>query len=138
MRSKGRYNVPQEEEIDLEQKLDLRLETPGIAPVSIEVKWADNWSLNELIEGLSNQLVGKYLRSPDSNYGIYVLGYKGQKGYWSNGESGRKLKFDELVQRLKEAARGLERDHKDAISLQVFGINFEKPNKFGGSHLQMS
>jgi hypothetical protein len=126
-RSKDRYNVPQEEEIDLEQKPDLRLETPGMAPVSIEVKWADNWSLNELIEGLADQLVGKYLRAPDSNYGIYVLGYKGEKNYWLKGENGQKLAFNELVQHLQDVARGLEKDHKDAICLQVFDINFKKP-----------
>ena len=126
-RSKGRYNVPQEEEIDLEQRPDLRLEAPGIAPVSIEVKWADNWSLNELIEGLADQLVGKYLRAPDSNYGIYVLGYKGEKNHWLKGESGQKLAFNELVQDLQHKARELEKDYKDAICLKVFGIDFQKP-----------
>ncbi|MGA2518982.1 MAG: hypothetical protein ABSG44_20875 [Thermodesulfobacteriota bacterium] len=127
LRSRDRYNVPQEGEIDLEQKPDLRIEASGIAPVSIEVKWADNWSLNDLIGGLTDQLVGKYLRAPDSNYGIYVLGYKGEKNYWLKGENGQKLTFNELVQHVQEAAKVLERDHKDTICLQAFGINFKKP-----------
>jgi hypothetical protein len=125
--SKGRYNVPQEEEIDLEQKPDLRIEAPGMTSVSIEVKWADNWSLNELIEGLADQLVGKYLRSPDSNYGIYVLGYKGEKNYWLKGENGQKLAFNDLVQDLQQKARELEKDYKDAIGLKVIDINFQRP-----------
>ena len=124
--SKGHYNVPQEEEIDLEQKPDLRLEAPGIAPVSIEVKWADNWSLSKLMEGLCDQLVGKYLRAADSNYGIYVLGYKGERNYWLKGENGQKLAFNELVQQLEKTARGLEKDHTDAICLKVFGIDFKR------------
>jgi hypothetical protein len=128
LRSRDRYNVPQEEEIDLEQKPDLRIEAPGIAPVSIEVKWADNWSLNELIEGLAHQLVGKYLRPPDSNYGIYVLGYKGEKNYWLKDENGQKSAFNDLVHDLQQKARELEKEHKDAIGLKVIGIDFQKPS----------
>lgn len=127
MRSSGRYNVPQEGEIDLEQRPDLRIEAPGIAPVSVEVKWADNWSSNELIDGLADQLVGKYLRAPDSNYGIYVLGYKGEKQYWLKGESGQKLAFNDLVQDLQQKARELEKDYKDAIGLRVIDMNFRRP-----------
>jgi hypothetical protein len=80
-RSRQRYTVPQEEEIDLQQRPDLRVENPKTAPVSVEVKWADKWTLAELLERLENQLVGQYLRANNSRYGIYVLGTFGRKGY---------------------------------------------------------
>jgi hypothetical protein len=62
-RSHGRYVVPQEEEIDQQEKPDLRIENPRTDPTSIEIKWADNWTLAELLERLENQLVGQYLRA---------------------------------------------------------------------------
>ena len=121
------YTVPQEEEIDLEQRPDLRIEAPGMGPVSIEVKWADNWSLNELKEGLIDQLVGKYLRGPDSNYGIYILGYKGKKNYWVDRKNGRRFSFNELAQYFQEIAEAEERHRDYTIGLRVFGISFQRP-----------
>ncbi len=126
--SKGHYTVSQEEEIDLEQRPDLRIEAPDMGPVSIEVKWADNWSLNQLREGLIDQLVVKYLRAPDSNYGIYVLGYKGNKRkYWKDSERGRRVYFNELAQYLQGIAEA-EVEHRNyTIGLKVFSINFQRP-----------
>jgi hypothetical protein len=126
-KSRERYTVPQEEVIDLEQKPDLRIEASGIGPVSIEIKWVDNWSLNELKEGLEDQLIGKYLRAPDSNYGIYVLGYKGEKSYWVDDESNQRLLFDELVRHFEELAEAEVKHRNYVIGLRVFGINFQKP-----------
>lgn len=58
-RSRNRYMVSQEEEIDRRERPDLRVERPGPAPVSIEIKWADkDWTLQDLLNGLENQLVG--------------------------------------------------------------------------------
>jgi hypothetical protein len=126
-RSKGWYNVPQEEEIDLEQKPDLRIESPGMRPVSIEVKWADNWSIRELRQGLIDQLVGKYLCAPDSSYGIYVLGYKKIKNYWVDSKNKRRFSFDQLIQHLEEIAEELVRQRNDINALSVYGINFGRP-----------
>jgi len=125
--SRGRYNVPQEEEIDLGQRPDLRIEAPGMRPISIELKWADKWTLNELRLGLLNQLVGQYLRAPNSNYGIYILGYKGKKTWWENQDSGQRLTFPDILKDLREQATAILRDRYDIDGLEVIGINFSEP-----------
>jgi hypothetical protein len=48
-RSRDRYTVPQETEIDLQERPDLRVERPGLAPVSIEVKWVDERTLSNCL-----------------------------------------------------------------------------------------
>jgi len=125
--SKKHYTVSQEEEIDLEQRPDLRIEAPDMGPVSIEVKWANNWSLNQLREGLIDQLIGKYLRASDSNYGIYVLGYKGNKRQYWKDRSGRRVYFNELAQYLQDIAEAEVKHRNYNIGLKVFSINFQRP-----------
>ena len=127
-RSKDRYTVPQEEEIDLGQKPDIRIEAPGMGPVSIEVKWADHWTLRQVKEGLVDQLVGQYLRASNCNYGIYVLGYKKTKSYWKDSEAGSRLSFHDLVQHLQGIAKAVLTQRDDVNGLKVFGINFSRPS----------
>lgn len=129
------YNVIQEEEIDLKQRPDLRIEAPGLGPVSVEIKWADNWTMQKLEDGLNDQLVGQYLRAPDSNFGIYVLGKKAKNQktnksvpLWTDNKSGRKFTFDELVEYFEKAAENILEQRRDVYGLKVFGINFEKPS----------
>jgi len=126
-RSRERYTVPQEEEIDLQQRPDLRIEAPGMGPVSIEIKWADNWSFSELKQGLVDQLVGQYLRAHESTYGIYVLGYKKTKEHWIDRESGDRFSFEGLVQHLQEVANEVVKQRDDVNGLKVFGIDFARP-----------
>lgn len=125
--SRNRYNVVQEEEIDLAQKPDLRVEATGMGPVSIEVKWGDHWSLADLRKGLIVQLAGQYLRAVDSNYGIYVVGHKGTKKYWEDQQTGIKLTFLDLVLRLQETAKDFVAQHKDVEDLIVISIDFSEP-----------
>lgn len=98
-----------------------------MGPVSIEVKWADNWSLKGLTAGLVDQLVGQYLRAVNSNYGIYVVGYKGAKTYWEETETGRRLSFPDLVRHLENTAAAITHSRQGIDDLRVFGINFSVP-----------
>ena len=96
-----------------------------MSPVSVEVKWADNWTLAELRDGLEQQLVGKYLRAVHSNYGVYVVGYKGEKKRWV-GET-RRLGFRDVIEEIEKAAEWLVRTREDVLRLQVVGIDFSPP-----------
>ena len=79
--SSGRYSVPQEEELADAKRPDIRIHGVGFdGPVPIELKIVDNnWSGAKLVERLHNQLCGQYLRDVRSNYGIFMLVYRGEK-----------------------------------------------------------
>ncbi len=63
-KAKGRYSIPQEEELADAKRPDLRFHGIGFdGPVPVELKLADNnWGGPKLFERLENQLCGDYLR----------------------------------------------------------------------------
>lgn len=126
-RSQNRYNVPQEGEIDQQERPDLRLENPKTAAVSVEVKWAENWTLEKLLERLENQLVGQYLRAHNSRFGIYLLGYIGNQQHWVESATGKKFGFEEVVGIVRQHAISLVQKKPKIAGLEVIGINFCEP-----------
>ena len=126
-RSRNRYVVPQEEETDQGNRPDLRLENPNFAgPISVELKWANRWTLKELLVGLEEQLVGKYLRARESRYGIYLLGCNGDK-QWEDPTDRRNLDFEEVVELVVQRAEFLLRTNSELAGLAVVGIDFRQP-----------
>jgi len=126
-RSRQRFTAPQEAVVDLEQRPDIRLTNPKTAPVSIEVKWAQRWSLSELLERLEHQLVGQYLRAHNSGYGVYLLGMIGDKKHWDEPNSSRHLSFSEVLEIIARRAAELERSTPSVRGLAVIGIDFRVP-----------
>jgi hypothetical protein len=126
-RARQRYTVPQEAVIDQNQRPDIRLENPRTDPISTEIKWAQRWSFNELVEALEVQLLGQYLRAHNSRHGVLVLGMidGGQRG-WDPPTRGR-LNFPELIAFLQARAAELERTHPEVKRLSVIGIDFRDP-----------
>jgi hypothetical protein len=126
-RSRSRYTIPQEVEIDQGQRPDLHFECPGLPPVPVEIKWADKkWTANDLLERLENQLVGQYLRARNVRFGIYVVGYHGRKNYWNHPTEANEIGFDEVVKLLEKKAVELERGHPGIAGVQVISINFTR------------
>jgi hypothetical protein len=128
-RSQNRYTLPQEAEIDQQERPDLRVENPTTWPVSIEVKWADNWTLPELLERLENQLIGQYLRAHKSRYGIYLLGFIGKKQHWKNAETGKSLTFADVVEIVRQRSYLLLQSNPKISGLEIVSINFCEPTK---------
>lgn len=126
-RSRNRYTVPQEEEIDRRERPDLRIERPGIAPISIEIKWAENLTIQELLERLENQLVGQYLRDANSHYGIYLLGYIGRQQFWKDPINKSRYSFDQVVSIIDERAQAIVAERRDIEDIAVISINFTEP-----------
>ncbi len=124
-RSRNRYTVPQEAEIDQRQRPDLRIENPKTPSVPIEIKWADG--LRVLLERLENQLVGQYLRAHDSRYGIYCVGCIGDRRYWIDESNNRRIGFDDVLEALNEKARSIEAAIKDVAGIAIIGIDFRDP-----------
>lgn len=129
-RSRNRYNVPQEPEIDLQQRPDLQFMRPGLPPVPVEAKLADlGWSVTGLLERLENQLVGQYLRDHNTDYGIYVIGTLGRQQHWKHPQDGRKLTFAEVIALLSVRASELVKENPRIGNLAVVGIDFSEPKR---------
>jgi len=118
-----RCTIPQEEEIDRREKPDLRFENPKTNPISIEVKWADSWTLPVLLERLENQLVGQYLRAHNSRFGIFLLGFIGQQQYWDEPNTGKRITFPEVVEIVKQRALSLMQTNPKIVGLEVVSID---------------
>ncbi|MBE9570222.1 MAG: hypothetical protein IMF11_06335, partial [Proteobacteria bacterium] len=124
----GRYSVPQEEELANAKKPDIRIHGVGFdGPVPIELKIVDNnWSGAKLVERLHNQLCGQYLRDARSNYGIFMLVYRGKKMSWRHPETGKYINFCGLVQLLEKEAGRITATDKKVESIKILDIDLTK------------
>jgi hypothetical protein len=123
-RSHHRYVTPQEAIIDQNLRPDIRMEHPRAGIVSLEMKWAQCWSYNELMFALESQLLGDYLRAHNSRHGVLVLGmHDGGNRHWRAPE-GTMVDFSSMVAVLRAKARELEATHPEAKRLDVIGIDF--------------
>jgi len=124
--SRGHYAIPQEEEMADAKKPDLRFHQQTIdAPVPIELKVADNWSTNALLERLENQLCGQYLRDARSNCGIFLLTRCGKKR-WKLPESNELIGFPNLLSLLEAKAEDILQISSKIKSIAVIGIDLTK------------
>lgn len=123
-RSRNRYTVPQEEEIDQRERPDIRVECPGMSPVSIEIKWADKWTVMQLLDGLENQLIGQYLRDDHSRYGIYLLGYIGRKKTWEYPDSSSRVSFEQIVAIIDKRAKEIVAAQRNIDDIAVISLDF--------------
>jgi len=128
-RSRQKYTIPQEAEIDQQQREDLRFENPSIpSAVPVEIKWADRWSAVELLERLENQLVGQYLRAHNIRYGIYLLGYIGRQRHWNHPTEQRRIDLSELIRIIERKAQELEQTRLDIAKIRVIAVDFTVPS----------
>ncbi len=123
-RARGRYIVPQEWEIDQGARPDLRLVIPDAAPVSLELKIADNWTLPQLLHGLEKQLVGTYLRDHSARYGIYVLALFERSHRWRPLNGGTWIYCEQLHDVLRNRAREILAERGDIAGLEVLLFHF--------------
>ena len=121
--SRSLYTVGSEEELADATRTDIRLNAPQVsAPVPIELKIADNWTLAQLTERLENQLVQQYMRV--SQYGIFLVVHNGKKKCWQDTRAEKFLDFSELTETLKLDATHLTRKYPNIAALEVIGIDF--------------
>lgn len=129
---RGWFSVTQESEVDLAQRPDLTVRSPGLNSLPIEIKLANlrHWTLPKLIERLENQLVGQYLRPASVHYGIYVLGNADPQRQWKDADSAGLIGFDELLARVTERAKVLQAELPEGVdALAVIGIDFSDPRQ---------
>lgn len=132
-RARGRYSAPQEAEIDEEKRPDLRVINPTVdGPVCIEIKWAENWTVEKLLDALENQLVGTYLRPHATHYGVFLLGMIARKGktHWVNPAGGPMLNFRQVTEVVSAKAAVLRAATPGVAGLEVVAIDFRPPSQW--------
>ncbi len=123
-RAKERYKCVQEWELDGKVRPDLRLVIPGAAPVTLELKIYDEWTLPQLIAGLESQLVGKYLRDANARFGIYVLATFNRLIKKESFDRKSLLDCNNVLDELQTKAKAILSIHADVAGLQVIMIHF--------------
>lgn len=122
-RAGGQYTVHREVLVAYGKEPDIRLDAQCCTPTSIEVKWVDNWSFQELSSALSDQLVGRYMRARRSRHGILFLAWKGKQKTWRpTGED--PVSFQELTRRLGVESETILNSRWDIDGLSVVDVDF--------------
>jgi hypothetical protein len=123
--SRSRYTVGSEEELADASRTDIRINAPLVpAPVPIELKIADKWTLAQLRERIENQLIRQYMRV--SQYGIFLVVHNGEKRkkHWKDNKTKKMLTFAKLIDSLKQDVTDLIRRYPNVATLEVVGIDF--------------
>ncbi len=123
-RSRGHYMIVAEEETD-DGRADLRfLHSPSNSVVPVEMKWAEAWTYAQLLDALTNQLVGQYLRPRDRRYGVFVVGYIGKKMTWVSPDKQNNWTFADVIAQLQLEADRLVGGLPGVEGLDVISLDF--------------
>ncbi|MGO7169771.1 NACHT domain-containing protein [Rhizobium leguminosarum] len=123
-RAKGRYVVPQEDELADSKRPDLRFLATGFdGPVPIELKIADRWSGPKLFERVENQLCNDYLRDKRSSNGIFLLLRNGSQSSWRHPTMAVPLNFRQLCEELQLFSNSVIASRSDIEEVTIVGID---------------
>nr|WP_321358935.1 hypothetical protein [uncultured Hyphomonas sp.] len=124
LRLPGRCHRVKEAEVAGRKRPDLIVASTELdGQVAIEVKHGDkDWTLQDLRDTISVQLVGRYLRTDNRRSGILVV-TRHRKKYWIHPDTGQRMSFDAVLEDLSNYAAELARDHGVPIRLAVIGID---------------
>ena len=125
--ARGRYAVPQEEELADGKRPDLRFFGIGFdAPVPLELKLAENWTGPKLFERLEVQLCGDYLRDLRSSCGVFLLVYRGAQQTWQLPGGAGWVDFEGLVIALRHHWEALSPRLPSVQDVMVIGVDLTK------------
>jgi hypothetical protein len=88
--------------------------------LTIEIKVAESWTLEDLEVALTDQLCGRYLRARDARHGILLLVHQEtrHKG-WQDTKTREFLTFNEVVRRLRARAARIAGTGQDAPQPEI-------------------
>lgn len=124
--ARGRYSIPQEEQIRKAKRPDLRFHGSCFdGPVPVELKIADNWTGSELFERLENQLCRDYLSDKNSRCGIFLVLYdqRDLKRNWKVPLSKKAVPFGDLVRALQDHWAMISAKFPDIDAIKVIGLD---------------
>jgi hypothetical protein len=126
--ARARYKVHREVEVIDGNEPDIRVTSDKAdGPSSIEIKAADSWNFDELMDALEKQLVGKYMRDQHSRHGILLLTWHGKRMEWDH--AGGFYTFSDLLRELERRAAEIRQENSAIDGLMVLGIELTKGKK---------
>lgn len=126
-RRRGQYTVVREAEVADKLRTDIRLLNPRCdGPVTIEIKIAERWKLDQLRDALKRQLVGTYMRAHDSRFGIFLVCSSGPPLHEVHGSKDG-VPLDQVLATLRAEAELLRQSNSAIRGLEVVGIDFHPP-----------
>jgi hypothetical protein len=132
-RDQGRsYSVEREPHVVEEKEPDIRFRARvSDANVPMEIKVAESWTLEELEDALSVQLVGRYLRDRHNRYGILLLVHQSARPKGWRTTAGNFLSFEQAVSRLRTLARSIAANGSAApqAKIAVIDVSSASPEK---------
>ena len=122
--SRACFSIEREPHVADEKEPDLRLEAKASdARLPIEIKVAESWSPKELDDALAIQLRGRYLRDPESKWGILLLVHQKTDGRkWKDGAGGV-LTIQQLAERLSARAREIASQDANGAQMAVVVVD---------------
>lgn len=125
--ARGRYAIPQEEELADARRPDLRFHhAPIDAPVPAELKLSHRWTLRQLSERLENQVCGSYLRDLRSSRGLLVLVHQGRQQHWELPDGSGRVDFEGVVRALEVHWASIADRYPDVSEIKILGIDLTK------------
>ncbi|TSD87551.1 ATP-binding protein [Mycobacterium sp. KBS0706] len=123
--SRRRFDVVREEEVADHKEPDIRIRSAVAGIVSIEIKPIDKkrYTFLSLVETLRAQLIGQYMRTARSRYGVLLLCLCVKPRKWLLENPRRYVQFDELVGLLQAEADAIRLGDPDVDGLLVVGID---------------
>ena len=108
---------------DRENKTDIRLKsTCSEIEAVIELKLADRYSANDLIESISKQLVEKYLAPAERRSGCLLIVLTKNRS-WRCPENKSTLDFDQLIGLLEKEANSIVEEIGNDLRIHVHGLD---------------
>ncbi|MGZ8287708.1 MAG: hypothetical protein ACXW3B_00565 [Telluria sp.] len=114
------YTLEREAHVADEKEPDIRLSSKaGDARLPIEIKVVESWSFNQLVEALTVQLRGRYLRDRTARWGVLLLVHQHKRAVGWEPKRGQSLSFEETVALLQALAADLSAADSEGPQMQV-------------------
>jgi len=117
---KKSFSIEREPRVADEKEPDIRLEAKGSnAKLPIEIKITRNWSLKDFEVALTDQLMGRYLRDPESKWGILLIVHQQPRAQGWKDDEGKFLSIEQVVDRLSKRADEIAAQDPSAAQMSV-------------------
>ena len=125
--ARGQYQVTREDEVADKKETDIRLLSRGSPDRAvIEIKVGDSWTVKQLEEAITDQLLGFYMRHDTCRAGCLLVTYAGRKG-WKRPGTNDSITFSEVIDHLKGVAARVEQEHEGEYRIAVVGLDLRSP-----------